>query len=140
MLINADITSATSQRLAKSDKLRDLWSKAWHGSARIVTSYTYCTAACILMGKAIVSEAVAWGAIEAAAASVLSSLDLNGPAYLNDASCFFLSVLLSLRTGGIANLTSDIANGLLRWLFARWKPSMTSVRIHVHKATNIHYR
>ena len=79
------------------------------------------------MGKALTGEVVFWDRVEAAASNILSSLDLNGPACLSDASCFFVSALLSLRTSGTTSLGPDVSQRVLRWLFARWKPSMTYI-------------
>lgn len=117
-----------SQRGANSDKLRDFWIKVWQNAARIATSPTSCTAACLFLAKALTSNIVSWERIEAVACNILSSLDLNGPACLSDTSCSLLSVLLSLKISGTSNLGPDVSQRVLRWLFARWKPSMASFK------------
>ncbi|KAI9827762.1 MAG: Serine/threonine-protein kinase tel1 [Thelocarpon impressellum] len=71
---------------------------------------------------------VGYGSIADVVDSMISSIDLNGPALLTDSALSFLTVLLELRRSENPGLVSMTTERLIHWLISRWSPAKLTDR------------
>jgi hypothetical protein len=66
---------------------------------------------------------IPYESISETAESMLSSIELNGPALLADSSSSLWTTLIRLRTAENPSFFGQTSDRVLHWFFSKWSPS-----------------
>lgn len=123
-MISANANSVAFQNAAIADDLQEPWTMIFQLTARAVSTPSCSRAACHLMDVLLKLKLVHYSSVVVTMESMLSSVELHGPATFADSSASFWITLLQLKAAENPSSAFGISERLLRWTFSRWTPSM----------------
>ncbi|KAE8148149.1 Serine/threonine-protein kinase tel1 [Aspergillus avenaceus] len=114
------IASMAASPNANLPSLRPLWQQAWELTCRASNSQLTSRAACILMDCILQYDLLEYSAVAEATNSMLSSIDLNGPSTLSDASLALWATMARLTAQMNPGALSDASKHICAWLREVW--------------------
>jgi ataxia telangiectasia mutated family protein len=119
------------QNSAIAEGLRDQWTTLFQLAARAVGTSSCSRAACHLMDILLKLKLVQYSSVLSTMESMLSSVELHGPAIFADSSASLWVTLLQLKAAENPSAASGMSERLLRWTFSRWTPSMLTMYLQM---------
>ncbi|MCJ1474831.1 Serine/threonine-protein kinase tel1 [Lambiella insularis] len=108
-----------------------LWLRIWQLAARYVSSAATSRTACHLLAVILELDLIEFVDVVDIVDTMLSSVDLNGPALLTDSAVSMWAVVANLNAKHSPATADQTSERVLRWLFIRWRPSQIYDRHHV---------
>ena len=108
---------------SKDSTLSPAWAGAWQLASRNISATATCRAACLLLETLLRLKLVKYGDVTEAAESIVSSVELNGPALFADSSSSFWEIFLASAVDHSPGVFNSMSDRVLEWLFSKWTPS-----------------
>ncbi|CAI6341211.1 unnamed protein product [Periconia digitata] len=125
------LAAAAFQRVAKSNALSHLWVSAWKTASRVITSSSSSRAACHFMDVVLRLKVIPYSAVSETVQTMLTSVELNGPALLTESTTSLMTTLIQEVIAGSPTHYKSSAERVLNWLLSKWTPSLWSERSYV---------
>lgn len=117
------LSSCASQQSASEASMLGLWGAVWQAANRAMTNASTCRGACHLLTVLIELQLVPQANVSDLTQTVLSRMDLTGPAILADSVLHLLSLALKKTQQSRPQANSSTAESILGWLFRFFTPS-----------------
>jgi ataxia telangiectasia mutated family protein len=116
------------------------WTQVWELTVRTIASPGTARAACDLAATILHSELLDYPDIADTVESMLSSVELNGPAIITDSALALWSVMIDLRFKANPAQSQDMAKQVCAWLKAVWTTGtpLNPLLVVPNHADNIH--
>ncbi|KAL1956014.1 hypothetical protein VTO42DRAFT_7829 [Malbranchea cinnamomea] len=114
------ISSITTCPGATSASLELLWTQVWELTCRTMSSPSTSRAACNLATVLLRSQIIHYSTVAEMIDSLLSSVELNGPANLTDSALSFWSIIMELRSKVNPAQSQDTAKHICGWMKGVW--------------------
>ncbi|CAO2655342.1 Nn.00g104060.m01.CDS01 [Neocucurbitaria sp. VM-36] len=131
------LAGAALQQSASHPNLLTYWISAWQSASRAVTSISISRAACHLMDVLLRLRIVPFSAVSGIVQSMLSSIELSGPALLTETSSSLLTTIIRERIKENPTHFNSTAERIMHWLLSKWTPSLWSER--TYSSLNAHH-
>ncbi|KAF1957724.1 hypothetical protein CC80DRAFT_592227 [Byssothecium circinans] len=131
------LAAAAFQQTAKLASLSCLWISAWKTASRVITSSSSSRTAAHLMDTLLKLGIVPFSTISETVQTVLTSIELNGPALLTESTSALMTTLIREKVAENPTHFNQTAEKVLNWLLSKWTPSHWSERTYA--ALNAHH-
>ncbi|KAE8360415.1 Serine/threonine-protein kinase tel1 [Aspergillus caelatus] len=114
------IASLAGSPNADSPSLRAIWKQAWELTCRASTSQATSRASCILMNSILEYNLLEYSKVAEATISMLTSVNLNGPSTMSDASLTLWATTTRLTAQINPGSLPDASKQICAWLREVW--------------------
>jgi ataxia telangiectasia mutated family protein len=117
------LCSFSIQKTARNTDLSSVWVNVFNLAARKVATASTCRAASHLMNVLLNLNIVRYLSVATVVETILSSVELHGPASFGDSSAFLWITFMKAKAAENPSASAALSDRILRWLFGKWIPS-----------------
>jgi ataxia telangiectasia mutated family protein len=115
--------SIAFQKTARHTDLSSVWVDLFNLVSRKVATPSTCRAASLLLSVLLKLHVVSYLTVAAVVETILSSVDLHGPATFCDSSASLWITFMKAKAAENPSASAVISERILRWVFGKWIPS-----------------
>ncbi|KAK8157420.1 hypothetical protein IWX90DRAFT_323614 [Phyllosticta citrichinensis] len=118
------------QSAAASAEFKPLWTIAWQLSSRNLGSESSSRAAAHVMDVILRLGLVDSPVVLETSDTIISSVELNGPATFNEAAASLWMSIVDVRSTESPHSLDTVLERMLRWFSSKWNPCQANGRLH----------
>jgi len=103
--------------------MSSMWLDLFGLASRKVATPSTCRAASLLLNVLLKLKVVSYLSVAAIVETMLSSVDLHGPAAFCDSSASLWITFMKAKATENPSASSGLSERILRWVFGKWIPS-----------------